>query len=241
MKKVSYFLFLFLSVALLNACKYKRINNLRTVIVANAITFTSIKIGAVVIDDEGTKTIKEKGHLYSLTDTPTKDDMATTSVTEPANLPNSEYISEIKDLNFATTYYIRAYMQMEDGQVVYGDILSLSTATPTPRVTSLVVIRDTQARLVANVTPGFQCPVVNAGTCGVIYSKTSINVTSNESALPNSLVLFPVSAQNPSVAITDVVGSIYFMRGVYKVPSIAGNAGSPVRYFYSDEKTVVLP
>ena len=241
MKKVSYFLFLFLTVALLNACQYKRINSLRTTTVANAVTFTSIRIGAVVIDYERTKTVKEKGHLYSLSNTPTKGNPATTSITSPANLPNNEYVSELKDLNFATTYYVRAYMQMEGGEVIYGDILPISTSSPTPIVTSLLVGRASATSPMVNVAPSIQCPVVNGGTCGVIYSKTPINVTNSENALPNSLVLSTVSAQNPSVSITDTAGSNYFVRGVYKVPSIAGNAGSPPRYFYSDEKTVILP
>ncbi len=122
---------------------------------ATTIGSTSATLNAYVAA-EGNPPYTERGFCYSEQSSPTVSDNK--KVAGGSGIGN--YSLEISDLNYQTTYYVRAYV-IQNGSPIYGNVVSFSTSWEDASVTTLQAddVTGTSAELEAKITskgdPGF--------------------------------------------------------------------------------------
>lgn len=87
------------------------------------VDLASAVVGATITDDGG-GTVKERGVCWSTTENPTINDFIATD-----NTDGDSFEVEITSLQWATTYYVRAYATNSEG-TAYGESLQLTTLIP---------------------------------------------------------------------------------------------------------------
>lgn len=98
------------------------------------VTTTTASI-ATIIDKEGSKTIVQHGHVWSSTKSePMLREAATEGKTELGAVPANatfpyKFTSDLKDLDPATTYNIRAYVKTNEG-TTYGPVSQVQSKKP---------------------------------------------------------------------------------------------------------------
>ena len=96
---------------------------------ADNITDTSATcIGTVQIKKGNIDVIKVFGFCYATHPKPTTEDSTITIVSKDTINPNLvKYMAKLEKLNFFTTYYARAYIELANGEIFYGDEISFTT------------------------------------------------------------------------------------------------------------------
>lgn len=130
-----------------------------------SVTTTTASI-ATIIDKEGSKTIVQHGHVWSSTKSePTLREAATEGKTELGAVPANatfpyKFTSDLKDLDPATTYNIRAYVKTNEG-TTYGPVSQIQSkkpcvlATITTSNSSVPFNYDNQNRLIGSPNTTF--------------------------------------------------------------------------------------
>jgi len=121
----------------------------------------------------------EKGVVYSLTPTPTTDN---NKVEYEGDMSIAAYPVELKNLNFATKYYVRAYAINSAG-TMYGEEFNFTTlpVIPTVTTTAASAVEATSATTGGNVTADGGAEVTARG---VVYGLTE-NPTVDSSFVTN--------------------------------------------------------
>ena len=127
----------------------------------------------------GMPSYTERGFVYSKEDSPTISDKRI----KVSGTGTGNYSAQITDLEYPTTYYVRAYA-IQGGNAVYGNTVSFTTMMSTTAVTTSAVtqISSTYATFNGSVTDVGMPPYSERGFC---YS-TSLNPTINTNKLPVS-------------------------------------------------------
>jgi len=115
-------------IPILHSCKKDEVPTLTTTTVTN-ITGTAATSGGV-ISDEGSATVVDRGICWSKGGTPTVDD----NITMEGGGAGT-FISNMSDLDAATTYYVRAYAKNSAG-TGYGMAMSFTTLGQAPSATT---------------------------------------------------------------------------------------------------------
>ncbi len=110
------------SIIMLGCEKPVRVVSVKTDAVIDVGSNTCIVQGTIV--DLGEEWINEHGFCYSLSETPTVDDL--TKKRGEVNIEET-FTDILSGLQANTKYYVRAYVQNEIGEEYYGDILSFTT------------------------------------------------------------------------------------------------------------------
>ena len=124
MKRLLVFVFI---VCVFGRCSKNKPPEINTIPISN-ITGISANSGGEIISNGGSEIIS-KGICWSTTETPTLDDNNSKS-----NSVDGNFISTLNDLNYNTTYYVRAYATNDNG-TGYGEEISFQTL-------SVVIIPD---------------------------------------------------------------------------------------------------
>ena len=124
MKRLLVFVFI---VYVFGSCSKNKPPEINTIPISN-ITGISANSGGEIISNGGSEIIS-KGICWSTTETPTLDDNNSKS-----NSVDGNFISTLNDLNYNTTYYVRAYATNDNG-TGYGEEISFQTL-------SVVIIPD---------------------------------------------------------------------------------------------------
>jgi hypothetical protein len=121
---------------------------------------TAVVEGFVVAEGDG---IIERGICYSTSENPTVDD---NKVVYEGETENAAFTVVLRDLDYATTYYARAYAIGENG-TVYGEQLSFTTDPVVPTLTTAEVteITGNSAKSGGNVTVSGGAEVTARGVC----------------------------------------------------------------------------
>ncbi len=125
------------------------------------------------ISNEGVPAYTEKGFCYSKSNTPTiSDNRKSVSGTGTGN-----FSLQITNLEYPVTYYVRAYA-IQNGEVVYGNIVSFSTHQQTTSISTSAVtqIEATSATFNASISNEGLPAYSERGFC---YSKSSTPTISN--------------------------------------------------------------
>ena len=203
---------LIILVIFLHSCKKREVPTLTTSEVTN-ITGTSATSGGT-ITDEGSGTIVERGICWSKKTSPTIADDRTIE-----DGGAGTYISNMSDLDAATTYYVRAYATNEAG-TGYGMAMSFTTLgdAPTATTQSATNVTTTSATLNGVVNANYLSTTVTfeygtTTTYGSSIAATPSPVTGN-------------SITNVSADISGLTpGTIYHYR-VRSVNSIGTTNGN---------------
>ena len=110
-----------------------------TMATSNTLNITSDSatvVGFVVADGDG---FDEKGVCYSTSENPTIDD---NKVAYTKETPNATFYVTLSGLDFATTYYARAYATGEAG-TVYGEQVTFTTSPVAPFLTTTAITEIT--------------------------------------------------------------------------------------------------
>lgn len=136
------------------------------------VTYNSAKVGGTIAANGG-KEITERGVVYSKSPNP-----SIVNGTKIESLEKAEsYACTLMDLEFATTYYARAYATNEKG-TAYGEEVSFMTKAKTIATvaTSATNVSYTSATVGGNVTDDGGTTVTERGIC---YSTSANPTTAN--------------------------------------------------------------
>ena len=142
------------------------------------VTYNSAIVGGT-IKENGGQEIKECGIVYSKSPNPTIEN----STKVESNITKEAYTCTLTNLDFATTYYVRAYAINEKG-TAYGEEVSFTTKqlfTPTIVTTQPTNVAYNSATVGGNVTNDGGAEVTERGIC---YS-TSANPTIANTKISN--------------------------------------------------------
>ena len=112
-----------------------------------------------------------------------------------------EFISNIRNLQSNTTYYVRAYAENEKG-IAYGDQVSFRSASGAPMVTTTLVRVDSKTIVFCegNVTDQGDSPVTARGICWGTSTPTISNQKTNDGSgtggFSTSITVTDVHSQN---------------------------------------------
>lgn len=189
---------------ILNACKKHEVPTLTTAEVTN-ITGTSATSGGI-ITDEGSGTVVERGIYWSKGITPTIADNLTVD-----GGGAGKFVSNMTNLEAATTYYVRAYAKNEAG-TGYGMVMSFSTLGQAPIASTqdATNVSKTDATLNATVNANYVSTTVSfeyGTTTGYgniitaspdpVNGSTNTNVTADISSLsPKTIYHYRIKAVN---------------------------------------------
>jgi len=121
---------------------------------------TAVVEGFVVAEGSG---LTERGVCYSTSENPTVDDSI---VVYEGEAENAAFTVTLRELDYATTYYARAYALGENG-AIYGEQLSFTTKPVVPTLTTADVTEVTgnSAKTGGNVTVAGGAEVTAYGVC----------------------------------------------------------------------------
>ena len=142
------------------------------------VTHNTAIVGGVIIEHGGQE-IKECGIVYSKSPNPTIEN----STKVESNITKEAYTCTLTNLDFATTYYVRAYAINEKG-TAYGEEVSFTTKqlfTPTIVTTQPTNVAYNSATVGGNVTNDGGAEITERGIC---YS-TSTNPTIANTKISN--------------------------------------------------------
>jgi len=212
------FLGCFLLTSILHSCKKEEVPTLTTTTVTN-ITGISATSGGT-ITDEGSGTVVERGICWSKDNSPTIEDDRTIELGGSAT-----FVSNMADLDPATSYYVRAYATNEAG-TGYGMAMSFTTLGQAPTVT-------TQAASNISTTTTTLNGVVNANFLSTIvtfeYGTTSSygqTITATQSPVIGN------SNTNVTASLTGLAaGTTYHFR-VKTVNSLGTTYGNDLNIYH---------
>ena len=150
---------------------------------------SSVKLNGAATKDGG-KTITERGFCYSLKSTPTTKDSKVSVGTGIGT-----FTKTIEKLNFATTYYVRAYATNANG-TAYGEEKSFKTLAVLPNLekSSISNIDSISATLSGKVISDGGSTITERGFC---YSENGVpNVNSSKISLGNGVGSFTIDIKN---------------------------------------------
>ena len=125
------------------------------------ITSTSAKVsGLVIAEGDG---FTEHGVAYALTENPTVDDNAVTV----DKIEKAVYTASLTNLEFLTTYHVRAYTKSTSGTILYGKDTTFTTLANVPFVTiaDITNVTATSATGGGEVTNDGKSAVTARGLC----------------------------------------------------------------------------
>ncbi len=180
------------------------------------------------ISDEGEPPYTERGFCYSTTTNPT---ISNTHVTVTGS-GSGNYSKNVTNLNYQTTYYVRAYA-IQNGSPIYGSTVSFTTTWTDAAVSTSAVnnITTTSAKFNGVVTNAGNPTITERGFC---YSTTNNNPTISNT----QVTVTGTSSGSYYKNMTNLVsGQTYYVRA-YVIQ--AGNAiyGSPVSFSTNQDPTV---
>lgn len=167
MKNITkYGLMTFLAVAMIFAACTKEEEDVRldpqlsTMRVMNIGSDSAVIVGFVVAEGDG---FEEKGVCFDVTEDPT---IESNTVVYADTVDDAAYNVVLRELDYATTYYVRAYA-MSGTTPVYGDTLSFTTlpVVPTLTTTEITNITGNSASTGGNVTIAGGAEVTAYGVC----------------------------------------------------------------------------
>lgn len=143
---------------------------------ATSVSATSATFNGVIIN-EGSPAYTEKGFCYSTSNNPT----ITSTKIIVSGTGSGNFSRNVTNLDYQTTYYFRAYA-IQDGQPVYGDVVSFTTIWVEANVQTSAAtnITTSSARLNGTVYSAGTPAITEKGFC---YS-TSSNPTINNNRIP---------------------------------------------------------
>lgn len=156
------------------------------------VTTTTASI-ATTIDKEGSKTIVQHGHVWSSTKSePTLREAATEGKTELGAVPANatfpyKFTSDLKDLDPATTYNIRAYVKTNEG-TTYGPVSQVQSKKPCMLAgiqtsndpTSISFNSQFQVTAISNKSTNHVYTYNTEGFLTIFQSKTSESTTTQK-------------------------------------------------------------
>ncbi len=143
---------------------------------ATSVSATSATFNGVIIN-EGSPAYTEKGFCYSTSSNPT----ITSTKLIVSGTGSGNFSRNVTNLDYQTTYFFRAYA-IQDGQPVYGDVISFTTIWIDANVQTAAAtnITTSSARLNGTVYSAGTPAMSEKGFC---YS-TSPNPTINNNRIP---------------------------------------------------------
>ena len=131
------------------------------------ITNNSAKAGGILYGSAQGLAIREKGFVYSNTNSSPEITNSRNIVADNANA--GEYWLDIKELAYDTIYYVRAYLLTSSNSYEYGAVRSFTTVNVSAvTITSIADVGGSMATVNANVSPEI---VYNVVERGVVFSK----------------------------------------------------------------------
>ena len=195
---------------------------------ATSISATSATLNGIIIE-MGSPAYTERGFCYSSSSsTPT---ISNTKVTVSGS-GNGNYSKNVTGLGYETTYFVRAYA-LQNGQPVYGNVISFATVWTDAQVQTSAVSNIT------STTAKFNGVVTNAGNPayterGFCYSTTNSQPTINN----NKVIVSGTGTGNFYKNMTGLTeGETYYVRA-YVMQNGVAIYGSTVT-FSTDELPVV--
>ncbi len=193
----------------------------------NNISATSATFNGI-INVVGDPAYTERGFCYSTTTNPT---ISNTHVTVTGS-GSGNYSKNVTNLNYQTTYYVRAYA-IQNGSPIYGSTVSFTTTWTDAAVSTSAVnnITTTSAKFNGVVTNAGNPTITERGFC---YSTTNNNPTISNT----QVTVTGTSSGSYYKNMTNLVsGQTYYVRA-YVIQ--AGNAiyGSPVSFSTNQDPTV---
>ncbi len=140
-------------------------NAIMPVVTTQAITGKNIALGVATLNGRieviGDPAYTERGFVYSIAHSPTKDD-ATIKVVSGTG--KGDYTASLSNIAIGTIYYIRAYATNSKG-TIYGEEITLdfNAVMPTIKIDSLEYISTTSAKFSAVITEEGDLPYTERG------------------------------------------------------------------------------
>ncbi len=179
------------------------------------ITSTSAKVsGLVIAEGDG---FTEHGVAYAVTENPTVDDNAVTV----DKIEKAVYTASLTNLEFLTTYHVRAYTKSTSGNVLYGKDTTFTTLANVPfvNIADITNITATSATGGGEVTNDGKSAVTARGLC---WSMEPTPTIENDTTLDGT----GVGAFTSN--ITGLIGGITYYVRAYAINEIG--------ITYTDEK-----
>ncbi len=204
---------------------------------ATNISASSATLNGTIIE-AGSPTYTEKGFCYNTTGNPT------TSNTKVivAGTGAGSYSTDINNLEYQTTYYVRAYA-IQNGQTKYGDTVSFTTTWTEARVQTSAVtnITTTSAKFNGVVTNVGNPAYTERGFC---YSTTVTQPTINNT----KVIVSGTVSGNFYKNVTDLVSGVTYYVCAYVMQDGVAKYGDAVNFttnelpeVYTDEVSNLTP